>query len=179
MNARPIFLRLDRILGALKAKLSGASIGRGTRVSWRAELSVWEGGAIEIGSDCVIHGGAILATHPSGRIRIGDDCKINPYTIIYGHGGVWIGNSVRIAAHSVLIPANHKFDRPDLPISKQGQTTEGIRIEDDVWIGANVTILDGVTIPSGCVIAAGSVVAKPLTERGVYGGVPAKLIKRR
>ena len=179
MNARNFFLRADRAVGAFKTKFSGEVIGRHTKVSGRATLAVWRGGSIEIGACCVIHPGAILSTHPNGRIRIGDDCKVNPYVVIYGHGGVWIGNSVRIAAHSVLIPANHRFDDPGTPISKQGHTTEGIRIEDDVWIGANVTILDGVVIPSGCVIAAGSVVTKPIKERGVYGGVPARLLKRR
>ncbi|MBR1536811.1 MAG: hypothetical protein IJ630_07725 [Treponema sp.] len=48
-----------------------------------------------------------------------------------------------------------------------------------MWIGANVTILDGVTVASGCVLAAGSVVTKSTEPNGVYAGVPARRIKER
>lgn len=52
-------------------------------------------------------------------------------------------------------------------------------VGDDVWIGYGVTILSGVTIGQGAVIAAGAVVTSSLKPYGVYGGVPAKLIKYR
>jgi acetyltransferase-like isoleucine patch superfamily enzyme len=54
-----------------------------------------------------------------------------------------------------------------------------IVIEDDVWIGANVTILKGVTLHSGSVIAAGSVVVKDVPKNNVVAGNPAKTIKIR
>ncbi|WP_417806940.1 acyltransferase [Thioclava sp.] len=52
-------------------------------------------------------------------------------------------------------------------------------IEDDVWIGANCTILDDVRLAKGCVIGAGSVVSKSTEPFGIYGGVPARLIRLR
>lgn len=52
-------------------------------------------------------------------------------------------------------------------------------VGDDVWIGYGVTILSGVTIGQGAVIAAGAVVTSSLKPYGIYGGVPAKLIKYR
>lgn len=114
-----------------------------------------------------------------GEISIGDNCSINPYSILYGHGGLKIGNWVRIAAHTVIIPSNHNFSDIDRPIGSQGGTQRGVIIEDDVWIGANVTILDGSHISTGCVIAAGAVVRGTTVPFGVYGGVPAKLLKMR
>ena len=178
MNSRPLLVRLDRFFGKIKAMFSGARIHPSCRISSSAEISVWKGGQIEIGAKCRIHKGAIITTLKAGRVTIGDDCTVNPYTIIYGPGGVWIGNSVRIAAHSVIIAANHSFDDPDVPISKQASTRLGITIQDNVWIGAGVRILDGVEILSGCVIAAGAVVNRSTPERGVYAGVPAKLVKK-
>ena len=52
-------------------------------------------------------------------------------------------------------------------------------IEDDVWCGANVTILKGVTIGRGSVIAAGSVVTRSIPPYSIAGGVPARVIKKR
>ena len=56
-------------------------------------------------------------------------------------------------------------------------TFKPIRIEDKVWLGANVTICPGVTIGEGAVVAAGAVVNKDVAPRTVVGGVPAKFIK--
>lgn len=64
---------------------------------------------------------------------------------------------------------DEKLPENDLPIV----------IEDDVWCGANVTILKGVTIGHGSVVAAGAVVTKSFPPYSIIGGVPAKLIKMR
>jgi acetyltransferase-like isoleucine patch superfamily enzyme len=54
-----------------------------------------------------------------------------------------------------------------------------ITIGNDVWIGANVIILDGVNIGDGAIIAAGAVVNKDVPPYSIYGGVPAKFIRHR
>ena len=52
-------------------------------------------------------------------------------------------------------------------------------IEEDVWFGANVTILKGVTIGRSSIIAAGAVVTKDVPPYSIVGGVPAKVIKMK
>ena len=52
-----------------------------------------------------------------------------------------------------------------------------IRVGNDVWIGANATVLPGVTVGDGAVIAAGAVVTRDVPPMTVVGGVPAKIIK--
>lgn len=89
-----------------------------------------------------------------------------------------IGNGVRIAAHTVIVPANHGIDA-STPIFEQPETKLGIAIEDDVWIGAGVRILDGVRIGRGCVIGAGAVVTRGTVPFGIYAGVPARQIGTR
>lgn len=54
-----------------------------------------------------------------------------------------------------------------------------VRINNDVWIGANALILDGVTIGNGAVVAAGAVVTKDVPDYAIVGGIPAKVIKYR
>lgn len=114
-----------------------------------------------------------------GEITIGNDFSLNPYSVLYGQGGLKIGNDVRIAAGCVIIPSNHIFSDVSKPIRLQKLSKLGITIEDDVWLGANVTVLDGAHISTGCVIAAGAVVRGKTEPYGIYGGVPAKLIKIR
>lgn len=54
-----------------------------------------------------------------------------------------------------------------------------VSIGNDVWIGDNVLIMEGATIRDGSIIAAGAIVTKDTEPYGIYGGVPAKLIKKR
>lgn len=114
-----------------------------------------------------------------GKIVIGERCSVQGFCQLYGHGGLTIGNDVRIASQTIIIPSNHNFDRCDVPISEQGETSLGITIGDDVWIGAGCRILDGVTIGTGCVIGAGSVVTRSLPPCSVAAGSPARVIRGR
>ena len=168
---------IRRLITGFKVLTSGARAGRRTRIHPGAVLDR-RGGSIIIGAKCRIHRGAQLLAY-GGSIEIGDDCSINPGCILYGQGGLKIGSHVRIAAQTIIIPSNHVFGDPDRLIREQGETREGIRIGDDVWLGARVTVLDGVEIADGCVIGAGSVVTKSTVPYGVYVGVPARLLKRR
>lgn len=133
---------------------------------------------IKIGKNFDLHPYAVLSTR-GGFIDIGDNCSVNEFCVLYGHGGLKIGNGVRIATHTIIIPANHNYSDINKQIRLQGETKEGVEIEDDVWIGARVTILDGVTIGTGCVIGAGSVVTKSIPPYSVAVGVPAEVIKKR
>lgn len=136
------------------------------------------GGTITIGENTELLNGVMLMTY-GGNIEVGERCSINPYTIVYGHGGVKIGNNVLIAAHCVIIPANHIFEKTTIPIIKQGLTTKGIVIKNDVWIGSGCRILDGIEIGEGAIIAAGAVVNRNVEPYTIVGGVPAKFIKKR
>jgi acetyltransferase-like isoleucine patch superfamily enzyme len=78
----------------------------------------------------------------------------------------------------MIAGGNHGI-RIGTPMILQDCSTAGIQICDDVWIGANASVLDGVTIEEGCIIAAGSVVTKSTVKNGVYYGVPATLMKIR
>ena len=62
-------------------------------------------------------------------------------------------------------------------VKKKLTKTEQIRVDDDVWIGANVTILPGVKIGKCAIIGAGSVVVDDVEAYSVYAGVPAKKIR--
>ena len=139
-------------------------------------------GRIEIGEGSMIAAGVLL----QGNVAVGRKSSIQAYSNIVGCGGpgeengrITIGSGVRIASHTIMVAANHRFEDTGRPIHEQGLRLAPIVIEDDVWIAARVNIVAGVTIGKGSVIAAGAVVTNDIPPYSVAAGVPAKVIKRR
>lgn len=174
-----IALRLGRGCVESGARVSGnVRLGKRVFVASGAELVAGRGEEIVVGEQCTILRGALLYPY-GGRIVIGDRVGINPYCVIYGHGGLTIGNDVMIATGCIIIPANHNIDDLARPMNSQGLTTRGIIIEDDVWLAARVTVLDGVRIGRGAVIGAGAVVTKDIPPFAIAVGVPARVVGSR
>ena len=171
-----IAAQIKRVL--INVFIPNVHIGRGTIVEPGVIIRSHCGGNVTVGMNCYLASGAQLLTH-GGDIMIGNNSTVNPYAIVYGQGGTKIGNGVRIAAHCVIVPSNHRFSRLDKYIYEQGLDKKGIIIEDDVWLGSGVKILDGVIVKKGCVIGANAVVTCSTEEYGVYVGIPAKIIKSR
>lgn len=94
-----------------------------------------------------------------------------------------IGNKVIFGPHPTIITGDHRIDVIGKFIidshDKLPQNDAPVIIEDDVWTGANITILKGVTIGRGSVIAAGAVVNKSCPPYSIIGGIPAKVLKFR
>ena len=134
--------------------------------------------AVEIGSGSNVKDFARLCPR-EGFIKIGQNCSINPFCILLGYGGITIGNNVRMAAHCSIVAFNHVVEDDSKGVRGQGITKAGIVIEDDVWIGTGVRILDGVRIAEGCVIGAGSVVTKDMPPYSICVGVPARVLRSR
>ena len=135
---------------------------------------------IYIGKNCIIGYRTYITTGFEGYVSIGDNVHVNgPDTHILGNGGVVIGENVLIGARVSIVSANHVFKDKDILIKDQGSIAKGIKIEEDVWLGTGVVVLDGVTIHKGAVIGAGAVVTKDIPQNAVAVGVPAKIVKYR
>lgn len=128
----------------------------------------------ECGKNVNIERGATFST----RVSIGNNSGIGKNANI--SGAVVIGNDVMMGPNCTIYVRNHAFDRTDIAIREQGYYDEKpVVIENDVWIGGNVSILPGVHISSGAVIGAGSIVTKDVIPYAVVAGNPAKIIKMR
>lgn len=171
------WMRLRSFVKIIFLRMAGVKVDWSATIDWSAAIQP-SGGKIRIGQDTLIDRGVILRAY-GGSIQIGSHCRINPYAVIYGDGGLIIGDGVRIAAHTVVVPANHIFSDPNKFIFEQGETRLGIVIEDDVWLGAGVRVLDGVTVARGTVVGAGSIVTKSTQPFDVVVGVPARKIGSR
>ena len=139
------------------------------------DYATLKGKKLKIGDNVKIHENVLIRS--SIEIEIGRNTSINRNTCILDN--VKIGKYCAIAPNVIIVGSNHNFKKSDLKIKEQGSSSIGIIIEDDVWIGANATILDGVRIGRGSVIAAGAVVNKSVSNYSVMGGVPAIIIGKR
>lgn len=119
------------------------------------------------------------ANFGSGRgIIIGDNSGLGSHCLVPSN--TIIGNNVMMGPNCCILPHNHRFDRIDIPMCEQGfsekkQTT----IDDDVWIGRDVTMTPGRHIARGTIIGACCLLTKDFPEFSIIGGNPSKLIKSR
>ncbi|MCM1115031.1 MAG: sugar O-acetyltransferase [Clostridium sp.] len=107
------------------------------------------------------------------NIHLGKNVFINSSCHFQDQGGIYIGDNVLIGHCVTLATLNHMQS----PKDRGSMIPKAIHIGNDVWIGANATILQGVTIGDGAIIAAGAVVSKDVAANTIVGGVPAKFIK--
>jgi acetyltransferase-like isoleucine patch superfamily enzyme len=163
------------IFSSEKVVLSkNASVLKGAMLYGESEQEV----GIKLGENVQIREYAYIHAY-GGFISFGNGSSIGPYSLIYGNGGVEIGENVLIANHCSIVAFNHKFEKVEVPMADQGMSTLGIKIGNDVWIGAHANILDGVIIGDGAIIGAGSVVTKDVEDRAIVVGSPAKTVKIR
>ena len=109
------------------------------------------------------------------NVHIGDAFYANFNLVLVDDIDIYIGNHVMIAPNVTITATGHPV-HPDL--RKNGtQFSIPVRIEDDVWIGANVVILPGVTIGKNSVIGAGSVVTKNIPDNVVAVGNPCQVLR--
>ncbi len=117
-------------------------------------------------------------------ISLGSDVYIGPQAYFSTtHSYIEIGSKVMFGPGVKLLGGDHNVKQLGRYMydveEKTDETDAPIIIENDVWVGANVTILKGVTIKEGAIIAAGSIVNKNVEAYVIVGGIPAKKLKDR
>lgn len=156
----------------------GATIGNHVLIDGLSHNGVVIGDRVNIGAYTIIEATGVISNLGVG-CRIGNDSGIGAFSFIGAGGGVDIGENVIMGQYVSFHSENHCFEDTGLPIRMQGVTRQGIVIEDDCWVGAKVTFMDGCHVGKGAVIAAGAVVRGEIPPYSVAAGVPAKVIKKR
>lgn len=113
------------------------------------------------------------------NVFIGRHFYANYNLTILDYDKIIIGDNVLIGPNVVISSATHNVDWR-IRNKDDGMDIMGapVVIEDNVWIGANVTIMPGVTIGRHSVVGAGSMVNKDVPPDTVVAGVPAKIIRK-
>ena len=153
-------------------------------------VNICEGAKVNIGkhfvfvarmpnSPCGWEGRMIVAD--SAKLEIGNDTGCSSVTICC-FDSIKIGNNVKIGAGSLIMDTNfHSLDWRERRIESEMETNKKnspVIIGDDVFIGARTIINKGVTIGERSIVAAGSVVVKDIPADEIWGGNPAKFIKK-
>jgi acetyltransferase-like isoleucine patch superfamily enzyme len=167
----------------LRARLRGVNLGSarylGESIDWhRGGTQTGQLGTITIGAQVSVEQGVVLHAF-GGSIRLGKNVFLGPHTVIYGHGGVDIGDSTLIAMHCRIVSSNHTIPAMGTDIRSQPDELRPTKIGRDVWLGAGVTVLGGVTIGDSCIIGAGAVVTKDIPPGAICIGSPAQVVRWR
>ncbi len=107
------------------------------------------------------------------NIRVGRRVFINFDCVFMDRGGITLGDDVLIGPRVNLIAINHLAN----PDNRRTTVCKPIVIEDNVWIGAGVTVLPGITIGKNSIIGAASVVTKDVPPNTIMAGSPAKAVR--
>jgi len=129
---------------------------------------------INIGNHCKVQANVYVGN--GGNIKIGNYCNINENVKIRN---IIMGDYVMVAPGVHFITGHHEYLDLTKPMMFQKEIQKTTKIGSDVWIGTNAIIMNGVEIEDGCIIGANSVVTKNCEKYGIYGGIPARLIKKR
>lgn len=132
---------------------------------------------LHFGDGVVIH--KEVSFRGRGTLRIGNFSSINSGVIFSLTCDMTIGDSCMIADRVSFRTADHAFSDLNVPMLLQGEMRAPITLQEDVWIGANVTVLRGVTIGKGAIVGANAVVNRDVEEYRIVGGVPAREIGNR
>jgi galactoside O-acetyltransferase len=135
-------------------------VGDGTILSNNVMLSCKDG-TIAIGSQVGINAYTVIQSTNNNPVTIGDDCVIGQRCLVIGGG-------------------NYDITKPGELIRSRPITADGgVAVADNVWLGANVTVLGGVSVGEGSVAAAASVITRSIPAFSVCMGVPARVVRQR
>ena len=169
-------LLADRLRAGL-LRLRGASLGSGARIGRnclvRRPWCLVAGERVEF--EHQVH---IKATGDGARIRLGRQVFVGFNCEFDVSDELSIGDHVLIAPGCFITDHGHRHSAQAL-IDSQGCESNPVRIEDDVWLGAQVTVLPGVTIGRGAIVGAGAVVTRDVEAMSIVAGVPARRIGTR
>lgn len=112
------------------------------------------------------------------KLSVGSNVRIATFCRVIGSGNIVLLDEINVGTGTILVSGNHVFNGRNFRDLKG--VPGDILIGNGCWIGGNCTITANSKIPSYSIIAANSCVTAKMgvEEYGVYGGVPAKFLKK-
>jgi len=155
----------------------GGSIAVGSIVVGLDRLQIDAGAVVQSG--CLLHCGGQPWSGGAGRVRLGARSYVGHHCVLYGAGGLDIGDDVLLGPGVTITSQGHRFDKRSQPINRQPHLLAPVSIGNGAWVGAGVVVLPGVSIGAGAIVAAGAVVTSDVPAFHLAAGVPARVVRER
>ena len=152
------------------------TIEKHTTIDGFASQKIILADGVKIGAFSLITCTSHLSSYGEG-LQIGTNSAIGDFAHFGASGGIAIGSDVIMGSYISFHSQNHNFNDSTKLIREQGVTSKGIKMGNNIWVGAKATFLDGCVVGNNCVVAAGAVVNDIFPDNVVIGGVPAKILK--
>jgi acetyltransferase-like isoleucine patch superfamily enzyme len=135
-------------------------------------------GRLQVGPWCWFGDRTSVRCH-EGDVRIGAKVVMGTANTVNAYLDIEIGRDSLLADRIYVCDFDHRHDRVDVPIRKQGIRKSPTRIGEDVWVGEKASILRGADIGSGSVVASQSVVRGVIPPFSIVVGMPARVVRSR
>nr|WP_229481956.1 acyltransferase [Massilia sp. JS1662] len=161
----------------------GVRLARGVLVRAHAPEAIQLDDGVAVGRGTILLATTEMSSLPPelSMLRVGVATAINEYCNLRACGGtIEIGAKCMLGQFVTIVASNHGTEVGQ-PMMDQlwAETPHSVKLGDDVWVGAGVTVLPGARIGTGAVIAAGAVVRGDIPPGEIWGGVPARFIRMR
>jgi acetyltransferase-like isoleucine patch superfamily enzyme len=189
---KQLYNKLYSQYNILKVKNKNIKIGKKFRIRGYFGLSIANSSSVSFGDNYVMVSGNMF--NPLGRniqsaIRVGENAVLKignnvgmSCVSIWSSKEIIIGNNVKIGADVIIFDSDmhslNFLERRNVLTDEKNAKKMSINIGDDVFIGTRSIITKGITIGDRSIIAAGSIIVKDIPSGEIWGGNPAKLIKR-
>lgn len=179
--------KVDFLISKTLGYIQGVAIGKKCKFYGIPHFEIGNGGSIIIGDNCIfrsrqtnnrigLNHRCIISATPlpnlTCKIEIGENCGFSG-TSIWCFKSIKIGKNVRCGANTLIMDGDAHYEdcRTTPPLS--------IVIEDNVFLGANVTVKKGVTIGANSIIGMNSVVTHDIPANSIAVGIPCKVIRKK
>lgn len=154
---------------------SSLYVGVYTTVQTPTVITIMNNAKLIVGQNVMIHRGTKIVVHENGTLKINDYTYINENSRVHCKKCISIGRRCAISWNTNILDT----DIHTIQYFKDGKNNHdyGVNIGNEVWIGANTTILKGTVIENNCIVAANSLVNGRLRSKYIHGGNPCQELK--
>lgn len=169
-----MFRIVRSIIASIKKKRNAGLIWPGSGC-WNVEVDIDDTAEANIHRRATFRNNCAIRVRDNAKLSIGEITNFNNGCIITARNSITIGKRVSFGPNVMIFDHDHDFRGNDY---MHHFVTAPIIIEDDVWVGANVTILKGSVIRKGAVIGANSVVTGEVAEDSVYTSLVGRKVRQ-
>lgn len=173
---KKIYLLIKSILYYTKLKIrygKNIKIEPINSIRGKLEIQLQKNSLLKMGDFLMTTGPCYIKIIENAKCSIGDRVFMNHNCSITCANEITIGDNCNLANNIVIVDHDHNIGASGIT---DGLNSKAVHIGNNVWIGANATILKGVSIGDGAIVAAGAVVRQDIPNNEIWGGVPAKKI---